>query len=153
MQNCSTFSNWCTRKMPHVSRPCDPASFRKHVETPAYRSGSSLSWSHSPLWYLRRGPLDDSAPSADGRRSPRRVRRDPGSARVRRGPAAAPPPLPRGVAGRADGLLRRRDEVALLVAADDFIQRLVELRELRDAAHDLLVHHERRLHDLVLALP
>lgn len=31
-QTCSTFSNWCTRKMPQVSLPCEPASFRKHVE-------------------------------------------------------------------------------------------------------------------------
>lgn len=36
MQNCSTFSNWWTRKMPHVSLPWAPASFRKQVETPPY---------------------------------------------------------------------------------------------------------------------
>ena len=31
-----TFSNWCTRKSPQASFPCDPASLRKHVLTPAY---------------------------------------------------------------------------------------------------------------------
>jgi hypothetical protein len=35
-----TFSNWCTRKMPHVSLPCLPASLRKHVDTPEYLMGS-----------------------------------------------------------------------------------------------------------------
>lgn len=34
MANCSTFSNWCTLKMPQVSLPCLPASLRKHVEMP-----------------------------------------------------------------------------------------------------------------------
>mmetsp|Transcript_12363 Transcript_12363/g.35761 ORF Transcript_12363/g.35761 Transcript_12363/m.35761 type:complete len:265 (+) Transcript_12363:584-1378(+) len=35
MTNCSTFSNWCTRKMPRMSLPLLPASLRKQVETPA----------------------------------------------------------------------------------------------------------------------
>lgn len=42
-----TFSNWCTRKMPRVSRPWEPTSCRKHVESPAYLSGSSSGRSHS----------------------------------------------------------------------------------------------------------
>ena len=34
--NCSTFSNWCTRKIPRVSRPWLPTSWRKHEDKPAY---------------------------------------------------------------------------------------------------------------------
>ena len=33
--NISTFSNWCTRKIPRVSRPAAPASRRKQGEKPA----------------------------------------------------------------------------------------------------------------------
>ena len=57
MQNCSIFSNWCTRKMPHISRPAEPASFRKQVEYPAYLSGSCVSGdsNHSPEWYAEIG--------------------------------------------------------------------------------------------------
>lgn len=52
-QTCSTFSNWCTRKIPHISLPAEPASFRKHVENPAYLRGSWVlgSSNHSPEWY------------------------------------------------------------------------------------------------------
>ena len=35
----STFSNWCWRIMPRVSRPPLPASERKHSEWAAIRSG------------------------------------------------------------------------------------------------------------------
>ena len=34
-ENISTLSNWCTRKIPRVSRPAAPASRRKHGEKPA----------------------------------------------------------------------------------------------------------------------
>eukprot|EP00982_Pelagococcus_subviridis_P017469 31542-Pelagococcus_subviridis.AAC.14 len=37
--------------MPSVSRPCEPASLRKHVEYPANRIGSSLGWIHRFLRY------------------------------------------------------------------------------------------------------
>ena len=33
--NISTLSNWCTRKIPRVSRPAAPASRRKQLEKPA----------------------------------------------------------------------------------------------------------------------
>ena len=56
--NCSTLSNWCTRKMPHVSFPCAPASLRKFVEKPVYFSGRSFSSSHSPMWYPQIGCSD-----------------------------------------------------------------------------------------------
>lgn len=45
----TTFSNWCTRKMPLVSRPCEPTSWRKQVDSPAYLIGKSSGFSHSSL--------------------------------------------------------------------------------------------------------
>lgn len=42
-----TFSNWWTRKMPRVSRPCEPTSCRKQVDNPAYLMGRSSGFSHS----------------------------------------------------------------------------------------------------------
>ena len=45
-----TFSNWCTRNIPRVSRPCDPTSWRKQVEIPAYFSGNLSGSSQSSRW-------------------------------------------------------------------------------------------------------
>lgn len=50
-----TFSNWCTRKIPLVSLPCEPASWRKHVEIPMYLIGRDASGIHSSLWYAAIG--------------------------------------------------------------------------------------------------
>lgn len=46
---CPTFSNWCTLKIPRVSRPWEPTSCLKQVEKPAYRTGRSSGLSHSSL--------------------------------------------------------------------------------------------------------
>jgi hypothetical protein len=40
--------------MPRTSRPCEPASRRKHDDQPAYRTGSSRS-RISPEWYAASG--------------------------------------------------------------------------------------------------
>merc|ERR1711957_474716 len=53
--NCSTFSNCWTLKIPQTSRPWEPASFLKQVETPAYFLGSSSGWIHSPICMAERG--------------------------------------------------------------------------------------------------
>lgn len=58
MQNCSIFLNWCTRKMPSVSRPCEPTSWRKHSEMPAYRIGRIFSSIHSSRWNAAIGCSD-----------------------------------------------------------------------------------------------
>ena len=53
--NCSIFLNWWTRKMPLVSRPCDPTSWRKHSEMPPYLIGSDLGSMCSFRWYAAIG--------------------------------------------------------------------------------------------------
>ena len=55
MNGLITFSNWCTLNIPRVSRPWDPTSCRKHVDTPTYFSGSSLGSNHSSLCSAHNG--------------------------------------------------------------------------------------------------
>ena len=47
---------------------------------------------------------------------------------------------------RRDRLLRRRDQVLVLLVADDLVQLLVKVLELGGARHRLLAHDERRHH-------
>ena len=50
-----TFSNWWTLKMPRVSRPWEPTSWRKQVDRPAYLIGKSSGRSHSSRWRAAMG--------------------------------------------------------------------------------------------------
>lgn len=52
---------------------------------------------------------------------------------------------------RRDGLLRRGNEVLVVLVARDLVQFLVKVLELRRLGHMLLAHHERR-HDLFVRL-
>ncbi len=56
--NISTLSNQCTRKMPRVSFPYDPASRRKQDENPAYRFGPADRSRISSEWYAARATSD-----------------------------------------------------------------------------------------------
>lgn len=50
-----TFSNWWTRNIPLVSRPCEPTSCRKQVDNPAYFIGSFSGSNQSPRWRAAKG--------------------------------------------------------------------------------------------------
>ena len=57
-ENISTLSNWCTRMMPRMSLPYEPASRRKHDDQPAYRARLASRSRISFAWYAASGTSD-----------------------------------------------------------------------------------------------
>ncbi len=134
METSSTLVNWCWRIMPRVSLPAAPASARKHGVHAVNRSGSSAS---STIGFADQIGQRHLGGGDEPQAAVERARRQgvAGSQRQLRIGARLKRQL-------LDVLIDRLEVLDQVARGHELI--VSELRQLRGAVHDLVLHQERR---------